>query len=312
MAKNQECNSRNIPLPIQRKIRQRCGFGCVICGLPLYEYEHMEEWAKVKCHVADDITLLCDQHHREKTAGLLPKEVMREANRSPFNLRDGVSKPYNLYFSGKTAKIEIGGNSFTCEDHGYGTAMAPISVDDGPLLGLIMADGHLLLNLVIFDEFNTPVLHIKNNQLYYSTDPWDIQLVGTKLSVREAHRKILIEIDFQPPNKVVINRGRFLRNGVEILVRPTNILITNNSGLISRNHAHNCFGGLVIGHHDKQIGGFLVLPNVSRYLGDRAEALKFEREEMAKSKLTIIHPTTDVSIELQFQADFATPLSYKM
>lgn len=38
-------NSRNIPLPIQREVRQRCGFGCVICGMPLYEYEHMEEWA---------------------------------------------------------------------------------------------------------------------------------------------------------------------------------------------------------------------------------------------------------------------------
>ena len=278
MAKEQECNSRNIPLPIQREVRQRCGFGCVICGMPLYEYEHMEEWAQVKRHAADEITLLCDQHHREMTGGFLPKEKVREANADPYNLREGVSKPYNLYFSGKTAEVEIGGNSFTCEDHGYGTAMAPISVDGTALIGLIMADGHLLLNLVIFDEFNAPVLHIKNNHLYYSTDPWDIQLVGTKLTVREAHRKILIEINFHPPDKVVINRGRFLRNGVEILVRPTNILVTNNAGVFGGCHAHNCFGGLVIGHHEKQIGGFLVLPKVSRYLGDRTEALKFERE----------------------------------
>ena len=62
-----------IPSGIQREVRQRCGFGCVICGMPLYEYEHMKEWAIVREHVADDITLLCDQHHREKTSGLLPK-----------------------------------------------------------------------------------------------------------------------------------------------------------------------------------------------------------------------------------------------
>ena len=116
-----------------------------------------------------------------------------EANANPYNLREEISKPYNLHFSGKTAEVEIGGNSFTCEDHGYGTAMAPISVDGLPLVGFIMADDHLLLNLVIFDEFNFPVLHIKNNQLLYSTDPWDIQLIGTKLTVREAHRKILID-----------------------------------------------------------------------------------------------------------------------
>jgi hypothetical protein len=58
--------SRNIPFPIKRKIRQRCGFGCVICGLPLYEYEHLLGFAKVKRHVEKEITLLCDQHHREK------------------------------------------------------------------------------------------------------------------------------------------------------------------------------------------------------------------------------------------------------
>lgn len=285
MSSKQQCDSRNIPLPIQREVRQRCGFGCVICGLPLYEYEHMSEWASVKRHVADEITLLCDQHHREKTGGLLPKEVVSKANLNPFNLRENVSKPYNLHFSGKDAEIEIGGNSFTCEDLGYGTAMVPISVDGTPLIGLIIADGHLLLNLVIFDEYNNPVLHIKNNQLYYSTEPWDIQLVGTKLTIREAHRKILIEINFQPPSKVIISRGRFLRNGVEILVRPENILITNNSCLISACHAHNCHGGLIIGYHEHPMGGFMALGGIPRYLGNLSEALSFERESMAKNKV---------------------------
>lgn len=288
MNENQECNSRNIPLPIQREVRQRCGFGCVICGMPLYEYEHMAEWAQVKRHVADEITLLCDQHHREKTGGLLPKEVVEEANKNPFNLREGVSKPYNLHFSGKKAEVEIGGNSFTCEDRGYGTVMMPISVDGIPLIGLVLADGHLLLNLVIFDEFNSPILHIKNNQLFYSTSPWDIQLVGTKLTIREAHRKILIEIEFFPPNKVIINKGRFLCNGVEILVKPTNILITNNATLIRNCHAKDCYGGLIIGHHDKKIGGFMALEGVSRYLGDRSEALKFEREQIIKNSQPIL------------------------
>ncbi|MEZ9074257.1 hypothetical protein AB4086_23035 [Vibrio splendidus] len=280
MCEIEQCNNRNIPLPIQREVRQRCGFGCVICGLPLYEYEHMEEWAVVKRHVADEITLLCDQHHREKTGGLLPVEVVRAANKSPYNLREGNSKPYNLHFAGTEATIEIGSNSFTCQDKGYGTAMVPVSVDGTPLIGLILADGHLLLNLVVFDEFNSPVLHIKNNQLIYSTSPWDIQLVGKKLTIREAQKKILFEIEFYPPSRVVINRGRLLRNGVEILIRPSNILVTNNSMILSKNHANNCYGGLIIGHHDKPVGGFMALQSVPRYLGDRTEALKFEKESL--------------------------------
>ncbi|HIF9095419.1 TPA: hypothetical protein ACX6S8_001090 [Photobacterium damselae] len=285
MSEVEQCNSRNIPLPIQREVRQRCGFGCVICGLPLYEYEHMEEWAVVKRHVADEITLLCDQHHREKTGGLLPVEVVRAANKSPFNLKEGNSKPYNLHFAGTEATVEIGSNSFTCKDNGYGTAMVPVSVDGTPLIGFILADGHLLLNLVVFNEYNEPVLHIKNNQLIYSTSPWDIQLVGKKLTIREAHKKILFEVEFFPPNRIVINRGRLLRNGVEILIRPSNILITNNATLISGCHGHNCYGGLVIGYHDKPIGGFFALNGVSRYLGDRTEALKFEKESLQKESL---------------------------
>ncbi|MFZ5842563.1 MAG: cell division protein [Pseudomonadota bacterium] len=238
----------------------------------------MEEWAQVQRHVAEEITLLCDQHHREKTGGLLPKEVVRQANADPFNLREGGSKPYNLHFSGTEAEIIVGSNSFTCHDQGDGTIMVPVSVDGTPLIGLILADGHLLLNLVVFDEFNQPVLHIKNNQLFYSVSPWDIELVGTTLTVREAHRRILIEIKFFPPNRVVINRGRLLRNGVEILIRPTNILVTNNATVISGCRAQNCHGGLVIGYHDRPLSGFMALGCVPRYLGDRTEALRFEKE----------------------------------
>jgi len=273
-----QCTSRNIPLPMQREIRQRCGFGCVICGLPLYEYEHMNEWAQVQSHVASEITLLCDRHHREKTGGLLPKEVVREADAKPFNLREGVSKPYDLHFAGMQAEVVIGGNSFTCEDQGYGTAMIPISIDGVALVGLILGDGHLLLSVVAFDECNVPVLHIKNNQLFYSMSPWDVQLVGTTLTLREAHRKILLEIEFAPPNKIIVTRGRFLRNGVEVLVRPDNILITNNRMYLSGCHAHNCHGGLILGHHDRPMGGFMALQEIPRYLGDRKEALEFEKE----------------------------------
>jgi hypothetical protein len=278
----EKLTSRDIPFPIQREIRQRCGFGCVICGMPLYEYEHMLGWANVHRHVADEITLLCDQHERERTNNLLPLEVVMEANQNPHNWKTGVSKPYDLFFYGNECEIIIGGNRFTAVDHGYGTAVVPISVDGGPLIGFIIGDRHLLLNIAVFDEFNKLVLQIKNNQLFYSINPWDIQLVGTTLKIREMQKRILIEIVFNPPNKVIINRGRFLRNGIEILIRPTNILITNDSTLLSHCEFENCHTFLGIGPHDNnfQGGTAIRLENVPRYLGDRREALRFEKECM--------------------------------
>lgn len=279
MPQEEKPNSRNIPLPIQREVRQRCGFGCVICGLPLYEYEHMEEWAIVQRHIADEITLLCDQHHREKTAGLLPKQAVKQANSNPYNLQDGVKKPYLFHFAGDEAVIELGSNIFTCKDAGYGTAFAPIVVDNVPLLGFVIADGHLLFNLVAFDEMNHKILHIKNNQLIYSTMPWDIQLVGTTLTIREAHRKILIEINFSPPNKVTINRGRFLLNGVETLISPKRLMITNNATIFSGNTVMNSSAGLLLGDCADR-SALLCISKIPRYNFDRTKALQFEKEVM--------------------------------
>jgi hypothetical protein len=53
-------------------------------------------WANVQRHVAAEITLLCDKHHREKTGGLLPLAAVQAADQDPHNLRSGMSAPYSL------------------------------------------------------------------------------------------------------------------------------------------------------------------------------------------------------------------------
>lgn len=272
-------NSRNIPLPVQREVRQRCGFGCVVCGLPLYEYEHMLGWAQVQRHVAKEITLLCDKHHREKTNGLLPIEAVQVANQDPLNLKSGTSKPYDLHYSGAECEAFIGGNYFQAQDQGYGTAVVPIGIDGVPLLAFVLADGHLLLNLNVFDKYNNLTMQILNNQLVYSTSPWDIQFVGRNLIIREADRQILVDIRFEVPNRIVINRGRFLLNGVELVVSPSYALIVNNRSLLFGNSAIGCHGGILIGSNFN--GGAAVrLSDVPRYYCDGAAAIKWANERM--------------------------------
>jgi hypothetical protein len=258
--------SRNIPLPTKRTVRQRCGFGCVICGFPLYEYEHLLGFAEVKRHIDDEITLLCDQHHRERTSGLLPIKDVLDANRNPYNLRDGVSKPYDLHFSGKDCEVKIGNNAFSSKTDGFGTTMVAVSVDNTPLVQFTLGDEHLFLTMNIFDEFNRLVLQIDENQLVYSISPWDIEMVGRNLIIREAQSKILIDFAFEVPNRIQLNRGRLLYNGVEIVVSPDHIKITNNGIIFSGCNWPNCRGGLFIGpHRDVQFPIGVVFSNVSRH-----------------------------------------------
>ncbi len=278
MTSPEKPSSRNIPLPVQREIRQRCGFGCVMCGLPLYEYDHLLGWENVHRHVAEEITLLCDMHHREKTSGMLPIEKVLEGNKSPYNLRNGVSKPYDLHYEGKECEVVIGSNIFRTTDQGYGTVMIPVSIDDVASIGFVLTEGHLLLNLNLYDEANNLVLRIVNNQLYYSASPWDIQFVGRNLIVRDAPHKILVDIEFEIPNKIVIQRGRFLRNGVEVLIKSEYILLTNTKALFQGNEVINCSAGIVIGPHLRPLSCAIRIPSVNRYLADRSDAIRWAEE----------------------------------
>ncbi len=83
--------------------------------------------------------------------------------------------------------------------------------------------------------------------------------------VREASRKILVDIEFTPPNRIEISRGRLMYNGVEVLVRPDRIELGQGNVTIKDNSALNCNCGISIGPHNVPSGGFFVLEKISRY-----------------------------------------------
>ena len=160
----------------------------------------------------------------------------------------------------------------------YETSMTPVIVDDTPLLGFNLTQGHLLLNLNLFDENNNLVLCIANNQLSYAVSPWDIQLVGRKLIVRDAPRQILVDMEFEPPNRVAIRRGRFLYNGVEILIYPEYVLVTNNLLRFGNNVAVDCPAGIIVGAYSGPLPCLIRVESVARPVEDRAAAIHWAKE----------------------------------
>lgn len=271
MSEQPTVGPRDIPDPIKRAVRQRCGFGCVLCGLPLYEYDHILGWANVHRHAAEEIFLLCDMHHRERTNGLLPDDDVIEANRVPFNLRSGVSRPYDLHYSGTECVAAIADNVFTVRDQGYGTVLAPIIIDNVAPVVFNLTDGHLLLSVALFDQFNRRTLSIDKNQLIYTVDHWDIEFMGRTLIIRAGHGDVFIDMTFDPPNIVRFNRGRILYNGVEILLAKDYAWLSNAQAIISGNYFEGSFG-VVIGTQDLPAPGALRISNVNRYLGKTPRA----------------------------------------
>ena len=136
-------NRPPIPDPIRRAVRQRCAFGCVICGLALYEYDHIVQYSEVQTHEADNIVLLCNRHDREKTNRLLPVEAVVEASKNPANAGRGESAPYTLHYSEDACEANVASNIYFAPRLGEGTFTVPVIVDDTPLLLFRVEDGHL-------------------------------------------------------------------------------------------------------------------------------------------------------------------------
>jgi trigger factor len=243
-----------IPDPIKREVRQRCSFGCVICGLPLYEYHHIVPYAECPEHKADNLTLLCDKHHREYESKLLPHEKLIEANNAPLNRIAGISFPYGLHYGGKhrVCTAVVGGNQFEGVIAPNGSVvLVPIAVDDIDLIAFeVDSDGELFVHMTFFDENNEPLLVVRKNELVYSTDQWDIEFVGQVLTLRERAREISLKLRFQPPNGITVESGRLLCNGVQLLVTSESVYVAGGGGL-GRNQVQSNFVGYAFGRCDR-------------------------------------------------------------
>ncbi|PTT72209.1 MULTISPECIES: HNH endonuclease signature motif containing protein [unclassified Chryseobacterium] len=216
-----------IPDPIAREVRQRCGFGCVVCGCPIYDYEHMLEWSKVKRHVASEITLLCPTHHRAKTARRLPSFIVEEANKNPFNYRKGLSTPDILYYSGNSAIVKMGDSSFYLNDVGLGGHMIPLMVKQFPVIEVNLKDQHFFVNMNLLDERNNVILIIKNNVMQYSVGIWDIEYIGRRLIIRQRQRAIFVDIEFEIPNIINFKRGKFYFNGNSFKITNEGLIVND-------------------------------------------------------------------------------------
>src|SRR5574337_274292 len=82
--------SRDIPDLIKREVRQKCGFGCVVCGSAVYQYEHLEPlFPDAKNHDPNGIVLLCGGCHDRVTRGMLSKETIKLKANNPKCLEEG-------------------------------------------------------------------------------------------------------------------------------------------------------------------------------------------------------------------------------
>lgn len=200
--RNQFGLSRSIPEDIKRQVRQRCGYGCVICGAAIVEYEHVRpEFTKAKAHDAQGISLLCPTCHAKKTRNFLSARRVLEAMDKPAakasgfafsELEDHSSHPY-VVLGGVTLK----------------NCPTPVEVRGIPLIRIEDAEvtrGPYQLSASFFDSEGSPSLFIRRNEWHVAADSWDVEAVGGRITVRTAPGKIALQLRLDPGQGVVVER----------------------------------------------------------------------------------------------------------
>ena len=230
----------DIPEPLKRQIRQKCGFGCVICGIPVYHYDHLDDYSKVKSHELENLVLLCPNHHQDKTSHRLPQALLNSAASNPRNLSHSRSSPYRFFMTGDQTNLWVGGNLFSFRFSDIASDIfTAIEISGKSVMSIQHEDGSLLLNLVLSDLSGKEVLRIERGELVISTGVWDYRIEGRLVEIRSETAKIDVVFSFLDDG-IRIDRGLFLLGGKGIVVNAENYVMFPNGPSFIGNKISQC------------------------------------------------------------------------
>ena len=223
MSRNKYGLSRDIPSAIKREIRIASGFGCVICGASIVDYEHVDPpFEDAREHNPSKMTLLCPQHHSKVTRRMLSKQTVKGAMANPKCKQVGYASEVfdigwqlpNIVFAGQ--RIE--------------NCRIPIQIRDFPVIEIKEAEvmgGPFRLGANFFDSIGRPTLRIIDNEWFAFANNWDVETEGSRITVRAGPRQIALMIRAEPPDRLIVEKvdmfiaGYRVRGGADRLFLQT-------------------------------------------------------------------------------------------
>lgn len=214
--------SRTIPENVKRQIRINSGFGCVICGLGIIHYEHVDpEYHEAHIHDPSKMTLLCPGCHGKVTTGMWSKEKVKKAMNNPKSLSDGYSREVfdignghpEIHFAGSVLK----------------NCPIPIMIRGLPVFQIIPSEeaGLFLLSARFYDSQGNNTFSIFENEWFASIDNWDVTVIGNTLTIREGLGNIGLQLTSHPPDTLIVKRVHMLIQGLLVIGNENEFQIIN-------------------------------------------------------------------------------------
>ena len=200
---------RAIPEAIKRTVRKRCAFGCIICGLPIWDYHHIEQFAHVKEHEVENLVLLCPNHHGDLHGKRLSSSAIRKHASCPYNHRSHHTTSREWILVGQSCTIIIGGNTYECNFDNNRDRFCLLNVRGNEIFTVTYEDDHLLITAAFYDEKGMNVLAIERGEMVVSTSVWDFNVEGPEITIRNALRDITLQFSFVD-NVITVAQGRII------------------------------------------------------------------------------------------------------
>ncbi len=205
--------SRDIPTSIKKEIRSFCGYGCVICGNAIYQYEHIDPlFQDAREHNPSNMALLCGSCHDNVTRGIWSKQRVKEARDNPCCAQKGFSSLKLDVCAGGEFIIKIGNTEFV-------DLQTIIQIDDENLLSISQPESDNSPPRIcakFYDRFNKMAGKIINNEWFGSSDAFDIETRGHTISVRSKEKEVDLVLSIVPPNILHIDQMHMHFKGTTI------------------------------------------------------------------------------------------------
>lgn len=209
---------------IKRQIRRASGYGCVICGLGLYQYEHVEPtFAEATEHDPTKMTLLCSNCHGRVTTKSWSKQKVKDAMANPFCLQKGFSRDIFEIGNGHPY-LNVCGNKFIEEQ-------VPIKIKGRPLFRILPAENPgepFRLNGFFTDSKEKVSLEIFENEWRAKTSNWDVNITGGAVTIREGMGKVHLILQADPPNGLIVKKLNMKLDGYSLIGDERKIAIEKN------------------------------------------------------------------------------------
>ena len=225
--KNQFGLDRNIPAAIKREIRQKCGFGCVICCSSIWEYEHIDPpFAQATRHDPNAMALLCPGCHKKVTSRLMSKDTVQRKRRDPCTSRTGYARDF--FDIGETMP------SLTFAGVQVQNCSVPIMVNNEALFEVKEGEepgAPFRLSGNFYNSNGELSLQIVDNEWRVMTEAnWDVDVVGPKITIRESPNHVSLRLIADPPHGLIVDRMNMQVGNYRFIGNRNTLVMQDRSG----------------------------------------------------------------------------------